>query len=267
MNRQHPSISFTMELQIDGKLPFLDILPQRKSNGTLGHGVYRKPTHTGRYLNGNSNHHHPTQRRAVLNTLFQRARVIADKNCLPEEIDHLKTTFLQNRYSGREISLTLKRSFDPQARTMKEEKEKPIARAYLPYVASISRIVARHKIEVIHKPPGKIRNVLVRAMDPICLKTPGIYQGPCTCGDLHIGETGRTIETRLKEHKRHLRLGQLKKSAIGVDHSIDFNGTNLISRAGGYRDRVIKESIEIRMAGRDFNRDSGYSLSNTRKPV
>ncbi|GJQ78841.1 hypothetical protein Trydic_g2681 [Trypoxylus dichotomus] len=49
-NSQHPDIKFTMEVEKDGVIPFLDVLVKRKPNARLGHSVYRKPTHTDRYL-------------------------------------------------------------------------------------------------------------------------------------------------------------------------------------------------------------------------
>ncbi|XP_018568545.1 uncharacterized protein LOC108908869 [Anoplophora glabripennis] len=38
-------------------LSFLDVLVERKPDGTLRHRVYRKTTHTDRYLNAESHHH------------------------------------------------------------------------------------------------------------------------------------------------------------------------------------------------------------------
>jgi hypothetical protein len=51
-------IKFTMELEGNDNIPFLDILIKTKSNGDLGHAFYRKKTHTKNYLHANS-HHHP----------------------------------------------------------------------------------------------------------------------------------------------------------------------------------------------------------------
>ena len=42
-------INFTMGQELDGKLSFLDTLITR-NNGSLLTNVYRKPTHTDRYL-------------------------------------------------------------------------------------------------------------------------------------------------------------------------------------------------------------------------
>ena len=55
INGIRPSIQFTMELEKDGKIPFLDILVV-KDNGRIRTEVYRKPTHTDRYLHYQSCH-------------------------------------------------------------------------------------------------------------------------------------------------------------------------------------------------------------------
>jgi len=61
LNRLHNTIQFTMEIEEEGHLPFLDIDIYRKTDGSLGHKVYRKPTHTNLYLHQKS-HHHPANK-------------------------------------------------------------------------------------------------------------------------------------------------------------------------------------------------------------
>ena len=56
-NEQHPSIKFAMEVEEDGRISFLDVGISRNPHGSLHHNVYRKPTHTARYLNQRSEHH------------------------------------------------------------------------------------------------------------------------------------------------------------------------------------------------------------------
>jgi len=46
LNGIHNNIQFTMEIEDEGHLPFLDIDIYRKTDGSLGHRAYRKPTHT-----------------------------------------------------------------------------------------------------------------------------------------------------------------------------------------------------------------------------
>ncbi|CAK1589294.1 unnamed protein product [Parnassius mnemosyne] len=73
LNSINPNIQFTMELEANNTLAFLDVLVIRNPDNTIGHTVYRKNTHTNRYLNGES-HHHPSQLATVGKSLFQRAR-------------------------------------------------------------------------------------------------------------------------------------------------------------------------------------------------
>jgi hypothetical protein len=68
LNNIHPNIKFTMEVEQDGSLPFLDVLVSRRPDGSLGHSLYRKQTHAEQYLHANSEHH-PAQKQAVLMTL------------------------------------------------------------------------------------------------------------------------------------------------------------------------------------------------------
>ncbi len=53
LNRQHPNISFTSELEKDGKLPFL-VVDITRSNGKFSTSIYRKSTFTGLFTNFHS---------------------------------------------------------------------------------------------------------------------------------------------------------------------------------------------------------------------
>jgi hypothetical protein len=70
LNNIHPNIKFTMEVEENRCLPFLNVLISRRPDGSLGHTVYRKSTHTDLYLHAKSEHH-PAQKKAVPTTLVQ----------------------------------------------------------------------------------------------------------------------------------------------------------------------------------------------------
>ncbi|XP_046384847.1 uncharacterized protein LOC124155175 [Ischnura elegans] len=101
-NIQNSSINFTMEIEENGLLPFLDVLVSKKQNGRLGHSVYRKPTHTDQYLNANS-HHHPQQKRATFSTLYQRAFSICDGDSIENEKRLIINAFKKNDFSVNTI--------------------------------------------------------------------------------------------------------------------------------------------------------------------
>ena len=68
LNSQHPDIAFTMEVESNGRLPYLDATIRRNGNRVTT-SVHRKPTDTGRYLSFDS-HHHPSVQNAAPLALF-----------------------------------------------------------------------------------------------------------------------------------------------------------------------------------------------------
>ncbi|KAJ4425856.1 hypothetical protein ANN_27482 [Periplaneta americana] len=112
---------------------------------------------TNLYLNANS-FHHKAQRMGILNTLV----FISDPEQLDTEFQHLKLTLQQNGYLAKDITASLNRARhkkqQQQPITDSLEAEKP-ATACLPFTGKlsgkISRLLHKHGIKTIHKPPPK----------------------------------------------------------------------------------------------------------------
>jgi len=157
-----------------------------------------------------------------------------------------------------------------------QSKGKPTGVALLPYIDitfnRLSRLLGNHNVKCIALPPTKITGFLPRTKDDLGLKTPGIYSIPCECGKVYIGQTGRTIENRIKEHQRNTRLLQIDKSALAEhsleqDHKIMFQNTEVLSRKSGYMERLIMEAIQVELHPENLNRDDGLRLSTAWKPI
>jgi hypothetical protein len=97
-----------METESEGHLPFVDLDIYRRLDGSLGHKVYRKPTHTNLYLNAKS-HHHQSNKQAVLSTLIHKARSLCDEDSLQAELLFLKDVYKDNGYNDRQIHRALNR--------------------------------------------------------------------------------------------------------------------------------------------------------------
>ena len=77
LNRQHPSIRFTVETEGEGQLPYLDVRVSRVETGEsrLSIEIYRKPTHSSRYLQFSS-HHSDNAKSSVARALFGRVSYV-----------------------------------------------------------------------------------------------------------------------------------------------------------------------------------------------
>jgi hypothetical protein len=85
----------------------------------------------------------------------------------------------------------------------------------------LSRMQATHNIKSVGLPPRKISSLLRPVKDNLGLRTPGVYSIPCECGQVYIGQTGRTIDTRIKQHSRHIRLGRWRIIGSPMITSLD----------------------------------------------
>ncbi|XP_068918321.1 uncharacterized protein [Tenebrio molitor] len=265
LNSLHSSIKFTMEIEENNQIPFLDVLVTRDKN-QLRHTVYRKKTHSDRYLNAQS-HHHPQQKRALMKTLFHRAETICDEDSKERELKHIKWALKCNGFSDRDIRF---------ARKVRQHTEQQTYQKFacLPYVQGVTdrirKILEKRNIGTRFTTEKKISQILPTPKDKLPLfQSEGIYKVECLCGKCYIGQTGRSIQCRLKEHSRAIKQYDKEKSALAEhkfedgDHTFDLEKTVVLAKTSKYHQRLIREAIEIRKNPNNFNRDQGVELSST----
>ena len=92
-----------------------------------------------------------------------------------------------------------------------------------------------------------------------------MYKVTCACNKVYVGQTGRRINTRLKEHTADIKYKR-DRSAIAqhyneTGHEIFMKDAIPIANISNYRERIIREAIEIRKHPYNINREDGYRLS------
>ena len=95
-----------------------------------------------------------------------------------------------------------------------------------------------------------------------------MYSVKCgDCDTTYIGETMRTLDARMKEHKQHTIRGETSKSAVAehallLDHTIDWQSANVLDYTRNFRQRKISEALHIRKHTGDLmNKDEGWAIS------
>ncbi|KAL9972374.1 hypothetical protein ACROYT_G018660 [Oculina patagonica] len=226
LNLQPLSIRFTMETKSDSKFAFLDTAVSREPDGRLTTSVYKKPTHTDQYLRYDS--HQPQSVNA-------------------------------------KITKTRKPSTNAEPAT--EFK----STAVLPYIKGLSeqlrRCLQQQGVRAVFKSETTLRSHLVRPKDAVdSTKQDGVvYRIPCECGKVYIGETGRPMQDRIKEHDRGIRLARTQTSAVAehtnnTGHYPLWNDVKFIDREPHWYTRRVKEAIHIRLHPNNINRDNGIEI-------
>ena len=88
INGISPSSKFTVKIEENRSLVFLDVRVSRSSDNTLWTNIYQRPTHTNRYLQFDS-HHLMHQKLTVARSLYNRLETHAsnpDNRNLPTQI-------------------------------------------------------------------------------------------------------------------------------------------------------------------------------------
>ena len=278
INEQHPDICFTMEIESDGSLPFLDTRIIRDGS-QLQTTVYRKPTDTGRYLSFES-HHPVSAQRSVVHALLSRAlTIVSDDEERDREVQRVTQTLLANGYPSAFISRQLEHVRTTNARKTssspnnKKTATAPTATITVPFVAgttqAIQRVLRPLGIRVIGRPnqwKWSIQHALKDSTDPQD-QTGSVYKIKCKdCPSVYIGETGRSARVRLAEHLAHAKNGRVNLSAVAEhaimrDHRINWTEPEVIDRDDRTISRRVKEALWINKTKDTMNKDRGLELN------
>jgi len=282
LNNQHEQINITSEQEKDNKLAFLDT-NTRRQNSRIVTSVFRKETHTNRVLSFES-HHPVSAKRAVVLSLFDRVRTHFSKEDVEgqeKEKDLLFDVLRANGYPRLFVEQTLHKSELNRKRRLEtknecsQEKEKEEIKSVvvIPYVENVSeqvkRLLAPLGIKVVCKADKWQWRICSGLKDVIPMenKTGVVYEIDCNdCQASYIGETLRSIKTRIEEHKRHSRNGRFDLSAVAEhsifnNHTIDWEGSKIIGREDRWHARKIKEALLISKHNPTMNKDKGTELS------
>ncbi|KAK3745408.1 hypothetical protein QZH41_001439 [Actinostola sp. cb2023] len=140
----------------------------------------------------------------------------------------------------------------------------------------VKRVLEDNGIKTSVKPLCTLRQSLSKPKDTIpCNKKTGVvYQIPCgDCEAVYIGETGRSLGTRKKEHMASVRLAKTQASALAEHatkegHDIAWDDTKIIATESSWVQRKWTEAWKIaKNKNALFNRDSGRVVPGNYIPL
>ena len=214
LNEQHPNIKFTLETEVEGKLPFLDILVQKQGN-TLNTQIYRKQTDTGLLTNFGSFTSFG-YKVGLIKTLIDRVYKINNTwEGFIRDVDKTKGILQKNEYPEELIDKNIKKYVqDQQVPKTKSELEKSKGFYKLPYTGHFSCYTEKKLKQIIRrycKPETSLKIVFTSlklasffsTKDKIrdFLRSWVIYKFSCAgCESSYVGRTTRHVGVRFHEH-------------------------------------------------------------------
>ena len=160
-----------------------------------------------------------------------QALKVCDDTSRPAEMQHLEKVFRANGFPEQLLEKTLSRL--PRYIEDNQPEERPTI-LYTPYIRGTSekldKACAPLGVKTVFKPQRTIRQLLVQVKEriPPENQTEVVYEVSCKdCKLKYIGETKRSLKTRMSEHKYAVRRGD-ERNGIAVhahqlQHSIDWD--------------------------------------------
>ena len=113
-----------------------------------------------------------------------------------------------------------------------------------------SRLASSLNCKLVFNYPNKLKSQLI-SNTPKSVSQSGVYRVNCNnCDKFYIGETGRSLTTRIREHKndfvKHNLNNAMYVHAINNDHSFNLNDSKLVASVNDYHARKTLESSLIR---------------------
>lgn len=271
LNSQHRKIQFTVEVENNNCIPFLDICIHR-SNGRFKFNWHSKNVASGRLINFNSNH--PLHQK--LNTaknLINKAKVLSDEEFMDENTKRLNNILYNNNYptsiiqqllhtaKGRNTPI-VNTNDNKQTRnsTSTEETKQYMGIAYIRGITEERRlhdIIPNKNITYAHKPRNTLRNIFTNMKDNIdkMKRSDVIYEITCkgregeSCDQIYIGTTKRALEVRISEHKTDAEKKKmstaLAKHLVTTEHTADFDNAKILDIERRGKTRFTLESLRI----------------------
>ena len=215
------NIKFTLELPVDNKIPFLDIMLEVTNENKLNTRLYIKNFHSRHIIPWSSNTTIKQKIGVIKSERIRAIRLSSSKEMEDISINMIKEKFILNDYPMKYLKRYLLQVEQNHRRIYKNKKEVDCV-IKLPF---INEKISQKMQEVIKKSTLDMNpRIIFKTQRPLamllntkksslcdskcicdnhnqCMRKNTVYKITCAlCKEEYIGETYRTTRTRIKEH-------------------------------------------------------------------
>jgi hypothetical protein len=267
-NAINDKIQFTIEIECDRKIPFLDLKLTHEDDGSISTEFYQKPCASGRILNFLSNHSAALKTNTAIGLI---KRIYTFSSGKPEaQKKQIAFNILRNNNFPKSLIHKLICEYKNKCPVIPLVNENSSVTANVPatsirYIRGLTERICQkirmyNKDLVISTPPDRsLQHFFTKLKDktPTELMSQLIYSIPCSmCLLCYIGLTWKQyFDTRIVQHdrqqKRVLRGEDCKnKTAITEhvlkdNHQFDFSRAKIIDKSRNYHRLKVLEMLHI----------------------
>ena len=270
LNRQHPNISFSSELEKDGRLPFLGI-EVTPSNGRFSTSVYRKPTFTGLFTNFHSFVPLAYKRSLVCCLLHRIFHLCSSYENFHAQLEVVRKLFNLNGFPthmfDKLVRHFLNNLFEPKPPLFTVPKK--IVYFCLPFTGlhslqirtQITRLCSAAyphlNIRFVFRSSTRISSFFpFKDKVPKFLRSGVVYLFKCRCCSAsYVGQTTRHLHTRVAEHLGISPITEKPSSSPPMSsifshlkttgHTANFHDFQILSSCSDDCELMIHESLMI----------------------
>lgn len=258
-NSYHKRLQFTIEVEKEKKLNFLDMTVVRSEDCSLNTIWYQKEISSGRYLNYGGNNPIGHKRNAAI-ALIDRAVAFTNPKDRPDRLRKVRELLKENGYPNDFVEEIIKNRVHRFYNNDKSDREREDGQRYVsaPYIPGLSerikKTLRKHAIMLSTKTINKVNNVFTRTKYKISTpnKSKVVYKASClNCPGKYIGNTKQRISKRMYRHDLDYRnkkvegSSMLTQHALANNHKFDTDNVEILEHADNYWSRLTAESIHI----------------------
>lgn len=270
LNSFHSRLKFTVEVENDSMIPYLDVKIIRNPDGTISTDWYQKCISSNRILNYYSQHPHSQKLNTASNFVSRVLSLSSEKFHKKNKL--LITTILtENNYPYADTQRYI-HSYYRKRNNIGENNDDITEKQYkgVTYIKGVSEKiekVIKHycpQTQTAYRSSNCIKNIFTKLKDkvPSNEQKNVIYRIPCqgniengsTCELAYIGQTKQYIGKRIDNHKydlsKKIHNTNVASTALmdhckETGHTPNFDNVSILDRAQHYGRRLTKEALHI----------------------
>ena len=209
MNNIDKHLDFKISTEVHNITNYLDLSISRNNNN-IELGIYRKPTYTDITIHISSNHPYSHKLSAFHYYINRMLTMPISAQNRKQEWNKILTMAQKNGFPTQLLHEMKKQTIVRKEGETKTEAEHQHSRKWVtftfhsPSIHKITNLFKKTNLKIAFRPTNTIYQQLSdRNKDP---NPTGIYQLKCnTCSRAYVGQSGRPITTRHREHLRYIK--------------------------------------------------------------